>query len=88
MPAGTQQSCGGGGAGAPQLSALLWNCALFNPNGGCHFAGTGKGLSLLPVMFRLGLVGWGGGLSSLQVVGGFLFCFWVFCCCWDHLRCT
>lgn len=42
----------------------------------------GKGLSLLPVVFRLGLVGWGGGLSSLQVVGFFLggglFVFWFF----------
>lgn len=46
----------------------------------------GKGLSLLPVVFRLGLVGWGGVLSSLQVVGVFLgeggavlfvFCFFV-----------
>lgn len=59
MPARTRQSRGGGGAGAPQLSALLWNCALFNPNGGCRLPAREGGLSLLPVVFWLGLVGWG-----------------------------
>lgn len=63
-------------AAPPRLLALLSNCALFKPNGGCRSPGGGgrhgKRLSLLSVVFLLG------GFGCL----GRWFFFSLSCFCW------